>query len=706
MKTFQQLQHDLSDPAAVRRRGFGLAQDLCQFVTGTENEQQAHELVLRALDLRTHFGSAGVVVDGLAREVGLFPYLDPERLSFADLLAYEGHRPDGLPGDIVMHHPQAVVYRALLDGVSVILSAPTSFGKSLVVDAVLASRRYKNVVIVVPTLALIDETRRRLVERFRGVYKVITHRSQSPAERNIYVLTQERVLEVDRFDDLDLFVIDEFYKLDPTDGDDDRALLLNQAFYRLNRRSRQFYMLGPFIQSVSEAFFNRIDCRFIVERYTTVVSELYHRERGIDEFAALVELCRELKDPTIIYCRSPARAAEVARRLVQEGFGLEARNTDAAADWVATHYHPDWHFGVALRQGIGVHHGRIPRSLGQYIVRLFNAEQLPFLVCTSTLIEGVNTRAKNIIVFDNRINRTPLDLFTFNNIRGRSGRMMQHFVGRVYVFHNPPESGLPEVDVPVITQPSHTPESLLIQIEDEDLTAESRRRLQRFANQQIVGYDTLRANVGIDLDQQIELAREITAGWPHLHSSLWWTRYPTYDQLGVVCEMIWRHFGGSALGSGSIRSHRQLTLMLWRLRNRPTIRELVALMLDGSSGDADAAVSRVLDFLRLWANFHFPRLLRAVDRIQRDVFARLRPAQPAGNYEFSAASVENFFLDPTLVALDEYGLPLEIARSIEADLQPNGDLDAVLNRLRALVPGRLPLTAFEQSMIRFAQEGL
>jgi len=162
---FKELKKDLSDSARIRRRGFRLAQDLCDFVSTSEEKMEIQELVLRALERRTEFGSAGVVVDGLAREVGLFPYLDPEKLHIGDLLAYECHRPAGFDEDIVFHHPQAVVYRKLLDGENVILSAPTSFGKSLVIDALLATGKFNNVFIIVPTLALIDETRRRLSKR-------------------------------------------------------------------------------------------------------------------------------------------------------------------------------------------------------------------------------------------------------------------------------------------------------------------------------------------------------------------------------------------------------------------------------------------------------------------------------------------------------------------------------------------------------------
>src|SRR5690606_19991022 len=118
------------------------------------------------------------------------------------------------------------VYRLLMGGENVILSAPTSFGKSLIVDALIASGKYLNIVVVVPTIVLIDETRRRLVERFRNHFKVITHLGQARADRNILVLTQERVVDFPDLGKVDLFVIDEFYKLDPR-RDPDRAYLLN-----------------------------------------------------------------------------------------------------------------------------------------------------------------------------------------------------------------------------------------------------------------------------------------------------------------------------------------------------------------------------------------------------------------------------------------------------------------------------------------------
>jgi hypothetical protein len=60
----------------------------------------------------------------LIQRAGLYPYLQVGgSLSTGDLLNLEYHTPAGLNG-IVLHSAQAKVYRALMDGVNVILSAP------------------------------------------------------------------------------------------------------------------------------------------------------------------------------------------------------------------------------------------------------------------------------------------------------------------------------------------------------------------------------------------------------------------------------------------------------------------------------------------------------------------------------------------------------------------------------------------------------
>ena len=124
----------------------------------------------------------------------------------------------------------------------------------------IATERFRNILIIVPTIALIDETRRRL-SRFRGRYKIITHATQRPSDANVYVLTQERAVELEQIADVEFFVIDEFYKLQP-EMDADRSLTLNHALYRLLKHGAQFYMLGPNIQGIPDGFLSISNARF------------------------------------------------------------------------------------------------------------------------------------------------------------------------------------------------------------------------------------------------------------------------------------------------------------------------------------------------------------------------------------------------------------------------------------------------------------
>src|SRR5690606_11887555 len=112
------------------------------------------------------------------------------------------------------HEEQLELFKHLNTNKNVIVSAPTSFGKSLLVEEVIASKRYKNIVIIQPTLALLDETRRKLL-KYRDSFKLIVRTSQEPdiIKGNIFLFTAERVNEFQHFSSVDFLVIDEFYKL-------------------------------------------------------------------------------------------------------------------------------------------------------------------------------------------------------------------------------------------------------------------------------------------------------------------------------------------------------------------------------------------------------------------------------------------------------------------------------------------------------------
>ena len=524
------------------------------------NQIVGQEFVLRLLAKRTEFKGFDSMIDALVRQVGLFPYLDEEKLSLKDTIAYEIHRPTGFKENIVFHHAQAEVYYTLLKGKNVVLSAPTSFGKSLIIDSIIAFQKYLNIIIIVPTIALIDETRKRL-SKFKDLYKIITHPSQSYSNKNVFILTQERAIEMVPNIDVDFFVIDEFYKLNfqNTDQDKERCLVLNQVFYMLVKKNAQFYLLGPNIEEVTRKLLDNIEFKFIKTDYKTVISEhhnvnLKKREEAITR---LIELASSLEEPTLIFCQSPASANRVAKAFLDsKGFEKTNKN-DELVDWLKNNYHSEWILPNSLEYAIGVHHGGVPRAIAQKCVNLFNEGKIKYLICTSTLIEGINTKAKNVIIYDNKIAKAKFDYFTFNNICGRSGRMLSYFIGHVYLFHEPPITELPLVEFPIFSQPKEVSENLLINIDEKDLKESSKVKLKKYTEQDILSQEILKKNSYIDLNKQLNLATFIHSKVDEIHSSMYWKSIPTNNQLKFVCELIWEYFVNSKKKYG-ITSGKQL----------------------------------------------------------------------------------------------------------------------------------------------------
>lgn len=672
---------------------FAVLRQVANRVTTHPGDADTQDLVILALERRDDFPQPmREIVQSLASKVGLHPYLDPQELALSELLAYEFNRPLNLDGDdIVFHQAQSEVYRYLMAGESVILSAPTSFGKSLIIDAVIASGMYENIVVVVPTIALIDETRRRL-SRFKPEYQVVTHPSQRLAARNVFVLTQERVLDFPDLPSIDFFVIDEFYKLS-IETEKDRSALLNLAFYKLNKTARAFYMLGPNIAAITQAAAGNVNARFLKSDFKTVATEIVSVPQADRTEEGLVRLCLEQEEPTLVYCTSPASARRVGHALVEALDGRDVPELTDAVEWVSRAYHPEWSYARCLARGVGLHHGRIPRALQQMSVRLFNEGLIRYMVCTSTLIEGVNTAAKNVMIYDKKIGRRNLDFFTFANIRGRAGRMRRHFVGRVFLFIDPPQESLPLVDIPVLSQPNDLPMQVVVEMDARDLSDGSSERLRPLSEQEDLPMSTIKDNMGVDPDQQVALARRLRGLTNGQLSAMAWNGLPTSAQLLDLCNMIWSSFFRSE--TGGVRTGRQLYARMNIARSR-TLKQWIDSDAASPNSDPDEVVEQALTFLRTWCGFLFPRYARAVERIVRHEQARrnLRLA----SYGFFLGQVESMFLPPMVAALDEYGIPIQVGVRVERLRGLPDDLDGAVDVVRTAADQGL-LTPFERTFV-------
>ena len=698
---------------------FPILQSLCAMASRSQGkcDETTRSLILRVLDRKNHFECFHAIVNALIAHAGLYPYLDPSGLTAKDAVIRELHRPEilnqngdfdaemlGQREEMVFHQKQANVFYQLLAGENIILSAPTSFGKSALIEPLIDAKNYTNCMIIVPSIALIDETRRRL-SRFKKNYKIITHPTQTLHSHNIFVLTQERAIDFPNLPAIDLLVLDEFYNLDPgTESDSERAMTLNHAFYQLKKKSRQFYLLGPNIEDIPDGFTQKFECQFIKTDFATVVTETIlvrpKGEEGIkkkrDYKKELVALCQTIKGSTLIYCDSPKQARDIVS-LLSNALGQVSEGLADAADWIGENFHPKWTLVNGLKKGIGLHHGRMPRSLAQLCVKGFNNEKLAFLVCTSSLIEGVNTTAKNVIIFKNTLAGKLLDFFTFNNISGRSGRMFKHFIGNVYVFHDIPKQVDRSVDIPLFTQDENATDSLIIQIDERDLNDHARERHHSYHQQNTLPIDVIRLNAGVAPDDQIAFARYLRAHSEDIEKLIWIGR-PSYEQLELLCKNIFIFFVKK--NSDQVCSGPQLRFKMNRLE-LGSIKEIVleTLNRDKKINSADDAVESVLHFIRQWPEYHFPRFAMAICRIVNAIAAEMNITDKNADYSHYCCLVENLFSDAPLSALDEYGLPFPFAQNLANQLDFTPSLDATLKKLSACSSQTLTLTPFEKTLL-------
>jgi hypothetical protein len=711
----------IADRDAVGRDPFGLLRDVSHAYALREAEVDgadlvpARELIIRLTEHRDLMGPAVALHDALLSRIGLFPYLREAELSGSDLFAYEAHRPEGDFGEgLVWHRRQAEAYASLMDGKNVILSAPTSFGKSRVIDGLLASGDYSRVLVIVPTIALIDETRRRLAKLLGNRFKVITHVDQSPAERVVYVLTQERVLEFEELPDLDLFVVDEFYKLALDEDDPDRTRLLNQAFHRLLGTGAQFYLLGPNVGGIGKNTLDKLDnCIWIDSWDTTVAVDVIATKQSQAKYKRLLSIageCEEREEKTLIYCYSPSTAEKVAIELLDASIGTAGPGANDAAEWLGEKVHPRWRVARALAGGIGVHHGQLPRALGHYLVNAFDNDEVNFLICTSTMIEGVNTKAKNVIVYDHLHGKqSPLDLFTYNNIRGRSGRMHSHISGRVYLFKDEPDVPLHQIDIPILAEPEDAPADLFLGLPEESMGTSTRERVEEMLDASPIPAAVLESTPAVSVEDQLKVARAIEGLPAEVASDLSWSEaYPRKEQIravfDIVFNVIYTEPYARPLGA---KSASQFAYWVHLIEEGDTATMIADQLASVEKKKFDSELLNILRFLRRGLTFEAPRWLQAVDRLQRVLLPQMGVAP--GDYGPYISRIEGLFLEKPLSALEEYGVPVELIRKLSPFLAAAGaDLDAVLARLAELdaADPDLGLGRFERRLVMSAQEDL
>ena len=360
------------------------------------------------------------------------------------------------------------------------LSASTSFGKTHLVYDIIEKMQYMNVVLMFPTIALLSENLEKILsdekyKYFRDNYEIHTLSEDTDIkDRNLFIYTPERFLSFTDKNTMnyDFVFIDEAYKLDNDyliDGvsmENERDVAYRLATYQALKSTKDILLAGPYIEIPNEnnknsfkIFLNKNNIGVLDYNNYELVSKCYENigklrkevnlsnstqillHRISTKKARLIEILKGLKtinENAILYCSGPGRAETYAKDIVSSNIYVK-HDCSAYSDFlehIKQVYSEEWNIYKALKVGIGIHHGLVPKYIQKEIINLFNDGYLNILVATTTITEGVNTTAKNLIILHDKKADKNLKKFDAKNIAGRAGRFLKHYNGRVIILLN------------------------------------------------------------------------------------------------------------------------------------------------------------------------------------------------------------------------------------------------------------------------------
>lgn len=370
-----------------------------------------------------------------------------------------------------------------LDGSSsFFLTAPTSAGKSHVLQQFVLSRLKAEdgyrAVFLVPTRALISQVSSQFRARLREAglsSRIHVHTvpvpPTDPEKSIVWVLTQERLhYLMGRHERLtiNLLVVDEAQQI----GGDTRGILLQTVVERAVVMNPEMLLLlsGPSVVKLLSAG----DLFGLPERCSTLESpvaqnfiriqreggrkfsaQMFHLDKWIDvgrgqasislggssssdvETIARVVQAIEPDGGSLVYVGQPGRCDKVAGKLASAiGNTAEATQGPLAdiAQFLEQHIHRSYSLAGTVRKGVAYHYREMPAIVRDAIEKAFSAGHLKYLVCTSTLLQGVNLPASNIFVFNpTKGSSQAVDPSELMNLVGRAGRLSHDLFGNVFL---------------------------------------------------------------------------------------------------------------------------------------------------------------------------------------------------------------------------------------------------------------------------------
>lgn len=382
--------------------------------------------------------------------------------------------------DIYANKFQSHFWDAVEDNSWVSVSAPTSVGKSFIleswVEKYVRTKKQCLIAYVVPTRALISEVFNVLQFRLSSIAEDINLQTlpigsvYKEKKANIFIFTQERLnLFFNQFDEIpkvDVLIVDEAHKI----GDEGRGVILQHVIELtcINNEKLKVIFASPFTNNpellLSDAPGEKKK-KALKSNYVTVNQNLLwveQKPRRSKEWSMFCfingnkEIIGDFTLPNtpspdskrlpfiaihisagssgnIVYVNGAAEAETTAKQLAgMKDESVTDEEINALIELTEKTIHKNFLLNRTLLKKVAFHYGNMPLIIKEEIERLFSKGKIDFLVCTSTLVEGVNMACKNIFIRGPKKGQSkPMQEDDFWNLAGRAGRWGKEFQGNV-----------------------------------------------------------------------------------------------------------------------------------------------------------------------------------------------------------------------------------------------------------------------------------
>ena len=444
-----------------------------------DDKAKAIEIICKNIKNEENKNIISILIDAFQ----LYGYIE-EIDSYDSLFLYDAFdlKLHTYEGKILKHlnNGQLSLINAIQENEKLLISAPTSFGKTTIILEYIINNvsNINNIVFILPTKSLIEELYIKLLKLNKNIEQTsrynITLNVLRMSGRIIRILTPEKFLnyyEHNLINDIDLIIMDEVYKIENDgrnlDGSvvDNRSYKFRKVLELISNTDKKVIALSPYTYEKEESMKKYMEKYKVIEvnRKTKYVHHEFVNLSTTKSFSDYFECDKPLlknystipqkvslilnnlnKDKNIVYISDMAKGLDIIELL--KGRNDSFLNLEVNDD-IKNRYNifiehlektydleeKEWYVTEALKLGIGIYVSSMPRYVKKEIVQLYDAGILTCLVVTTAFIEGVNCTAENIIITSGCTGRNiSLNEMALLNIAGRAGRYGKKYVGKVF----------------------------------------------------------------------------------------------------------------------------------------------------------------------------------------------------------------------------------------------------------------------------------